>query len=56
MQFNIGDDVVLLPPFAKHFPGVYVVELVSAAEDGQPIVYLVGIEAAFAPQFLARAE
>lgn len=56
MDFVIGDVVYVLLPFGEHFPGPQHVEAVDAADDGQPIVYLTGIEGAFDPQFLARAE
>lgn len=56
MDFSEGDEVVLLPPFGRHFPGVHIVAITSAADDGQPIIFLADIESAFSPVFLRRAE
>lgn len=56
MNFTSGDAVVLLPPFNVHFSGVQIIAGTGAADDGQPVVYLEGIESAFSPVFLQRAE
>lgn len=44
--------VRVLPPFDEAYPGTYQVVQVGAAEDGQVVVYLEGIESAFAPSYL----
>jgi hypothetical protein len=49
------DRVIVLPPFADAFPGVYTVASVGTADDGQTVVYLEGIEPAFAPIYLEVA-
>jgi hypothetical protein len=52
---NPGDRVIVLPPFAEAFPGVNAVASVGTADDGQTVVYLEGIESAFAPIYLELA-
>jgi hypothetical protein len=52
---NPGDRVVILPPFAEIFPGAHTVSYVGTADDGQTVVYLEGIESAFAPTYLEAA-
>jgi hypothetical protein len=52
---NPDDRVIVLPPFADAFPGVHTVSTVSTADDGQTVVYLEGIESAFAPMYLEAA-
>jgi hypothetical protein len=52
---NPGDRVIVLPPFADAFPGVHTVSTVGTADDGQTVIYLEGIESAFAPIYLEAA-
>jgi hypothetical protein len=52
---NPGDLVVVLTPFADAFPGVHTVASVGTADDGQTVIYLEGIESAFAPMYLEAA-
>lgn len=47
--------VRVLPPFDEAYPGTYQVVQVGVAEDGQMVVYLEGIESAFAPSYLEAA-
>jgi hypothetical protein len=52
---NPGDRVIVLPPFADAFPGIHTVASVGTADDGQTVVYMEGIESAFAPAYLEAA-
>ena len=49
---EVGSEVVVKAPFSEAFTGVYTIEQISTAEDGQAITYLVGIESAFSPDHL----
>lgn len=51
-----GSTVRVKAPFDEAFPGTYTVERTELAEDGQPVVYLIGVESAFAPEHLEVAE
>lgn len=48
--------VRVLPPFDEAYPNTYLVVQVDVAEDGQQVVYLEGIESAFAPSYLEVAQ
>ncbi len=56
MSIEAGVSVRVLAPFDEAFPGTYTVERTELADDGQPVVYLVGVESAFAPENLELAE
>lgn len=56
MTHIAGNIVRVLPPFSEAFPDQYVVREVSLAEGNQTIVYLVGVESAFAPEHLEVIE
>lgn len=47
-----GMPVRVLPPFDEAYPNTYLVVQVDVAADGQQVVYLGGIESAFAPSYL----
>ena len=47
-----GSTVRVKAPFDEAFPGTYTVERTELADDGQPVVYLVGVESAFFPDNL----
>lgn len=49
---DIGSTVQVKAPFDEAFPGTYTVERTELADDGQPGVYLVGVESAFSPDNL----
>lgn len=53
---DIGSAVHVKAPFDEAFPGAHTVERTELAEDGQMVVYLVGIESAFAPGYLEALE
>lgn len=44
--------VRVLEPFNEAYPNTYLIVQVDAAEDGQQVVYLEGIESAFSPAYL----
>lgn len=48
--------VRVLSPFDEGYPNTYPVVQVDIAEDGQLVVYLEGIESAFAPSYLEVAQ
>ncbi len=48
--------VRVLPPFDEAYPGTYLVVRVDTAEHGQQVMYLEGIESAFAPTYLEAAQ
>ena len=50
-----GMSVRVLPPFAEAFPATYTVAEVRLADDQQTVVFLEGIETAFAPVYLEQA-
>lgn len=54
-MLRVGTAVRVLPPFAEAFPGTYTVSDVQIAEDSQTVVYLEGIDTAFAPDYLEQA-
>lgn len=47
-----GSTVRVKAPFDEAFPGTYTVERTELADDGQSVVYLVGVESAFSPDNL----
>ena len=47
-----GSTVRVKAPFDAAFPDTYTVERTELADDGQPVVYLVGVEPAFSPDNL----
>lgn len=49
---NNGSTVRVKAPFDEAFPGTYTVERTELADDGQLVVYLVGVESAFSPDNL----
>ena len=50
-----GTVVRVAAPFDNDLPDSYTVESVVAAEDGQLVVLLAGVESAFAPEYLEVA-
>lgn len=48
--------VRVLAPFDEAYPNTYTVVQVDMAGDGQQVVYLEGIESAFAPSYLEVAQ
>lgn len=53
---EVGMLVRVLPPFDEAYPNTYLVVQVAAAEDGQQVVYLDGIDPAFSPVYLEAAQ
>lgn len=47
-----GSTVRVKAPFDEAFPDTYTIERTELADDGQPVVYLVGVELAFSPDNL----
>jgi hypothetical protein len=54
-MLTVGMQVRVLSPFDQAFPATYTVADVRVAEDNQTIVYLDGIDTAFAPDYLEQA-
>lgn len=54
-MLSVGTAVRVLPPFAEAFPGTYTVAGVGIAEDSQTVIYLEGIDTAFAPYYLEQS-
>ena len=52
---EVGAQITVRPPFSETYPGTHTVASTGIADDGQPIVYLEGIEPAFAPEHLEPA-
>ena len=49
---NVGNEVLVLEPFHESFSDTYVVREITQATDGQEVVFLEGVEAAFSPAYL----